>query len=331
MADALVIRVMDEMKQDLLRREAAQMEAMARRWRELEQRLEAQMLALAQELEQRRASGRPVTQGALFRLQRYQALLAQIRDEWAAYADYAEALILQNQQAWALQGATDAIRAVDLIAGGTVSLTRLPVEAAENLAGLLGNGAPLRTLLMNSAKEAEAIDALTRALLEGVVLGRNPRKTARDMADGLARGLNQALNIARTEQIRPYRQLNRQQYRASGVVEGYYRLATRDSRVCPACLSRDGEFIPLDEEMAEHPSGRCAQVPAVIGYSSPQWQKGPAWLRQQPAAVQRDVLGPGRYQAWKDGSFRLEDLAVVKRDATWGGNLHTAPLQELVG
>ncbi len=326
-----VIRVMDEFKAALLNREAAQMDAMANRWLEMERRLAPTIELLAREMEERRAMGLPITQAALFRLERYQDLLAQIRQEWDRYAAYALDTVTTGQYVYGQLGVNHAVSSMQASAPGVpLTFRRLPTEAVQNMVGLLGNGSPLHTLLMNSAVQAEAVDAMTSALLEGTVLGRNPRKTARLMADGLARGLNQALTINRTEQIRVYRQLNRQQYAASGVVEGYYRLATRDSRVCPACLALDGQFIPLDREMAEHPNGRCAQVPKVIGFAAPTWQRGPQWLESQPASVQQSILGPGRYAAWQRGDFDLSDLATVQRSAEWGHSLQATPLKELV-
>lgn len=326
-----VIRVMDEYKAALLNREAAQLDAMTNRWLALERRLEANIELLARQMQERQQAGLPVTQGALFRLERYQVLLAQIHQEWERYAVYALDEVTTGQKTYGNLGVNHAIGGLEATAPGvSATFTRLPREAIENMVGLLGNGSPLHTLLMNSAIEAQAIDAMTRALLESTAFGRNPRKTARLMADGLAGGLNQALTIARTEQLRVYRQAALRQYRASGVVEGYYRLATRDSRVCPACLALDGQFIALDREMAEHPNGRCSQVPKVIGFPAPTWLTGPQWIQTQPANVQRQILGQGRFEAWQRGDFELSDLATVQRSAEWGNSLQTTPLNQLV-
>lgn len=327
-----VIRAMDEFKADLLNREAAQMDAMANRWLDLERRLSGQIELVARQMEERRQMGLPITQNAIFQLERWQDLLAQTQVEWERYAAYALDSITDGQAALGQLGITHAVGALEATAPGIgLTFRRLPVEAVQNMVGLLGNGSPLSTLLMNGATQADAVGAMMQALLEGTALGRNPRKTARLMQDGLARGLNQALNIARTEQLRVWRQMNRQMYQASGVVEGYYRLATRDDRVCKACLSRDGEEFLLEQEMAEHPSGRCAQVPKVRGFAPPTWQAGPQWLRAQPEATQRKVLGRDYFDAWQRGDFALSDLAQESFNTTWGGNLHPTPLKELVG
>lgn len=138
------------------------------------------------------------------------------------------------------------------------------------------------------------------------------------------------LNIARTEQLRVYRQTARQSYQASGVVDGYYRLAAHDSRTCPACLMDDGHFYELSEEMPEHPSGRCTQVPKVSGVKPPQWQQGPDWFVEQPPETQKSILGKGRYEAWQAGAFDLDQLIRVKANSAWGDSLQPKPLKELV-
>lgn len=330
MPDSNVIQVMDDFKVVLLNREAAQMDAMANRWLVLEQRLESSIELLARQMQERQQMGQPVSQGALLRLERYQELLAQINQEWAAYTTYALDTITMGQGQFGNLGVSHALGSLDAAAPGLgVGFDRLPVEAVENMVGLLGNGTPLHTLLLNEAVQAAAVDAMSNALLEGTAFGRNPRKTARLMADGLAGGLNQALTIARTEQLRVYRQAALQQYRASGVVEGYQRLATRDSRTCPACLALDGQTYPLGMEMPEHPNGRCTMVPLVVGFPPPTWQRGPEWLQSQSATVQQEILGKGRYEAWQRGDFALSDLATVQRSAEWGNSLQSTPLKDL--
>jgi hypothetical protein len=322
-----VVRIVEQFKRDLRAQEARQVAEMVRAWARLEDALMPNIELLARELAER---GTTVSQAALFRMGRYQTLMAQIQTQWGRYQAYALDEVTAGQRAYGILGIEHGVAAIRA-SGVAVSATRLPLEAVENLVGLLADGSPLRSLLMHAATQAEAVDGLTNALLQGTALGWNPRKTAREMADKLAGGLDQALTVARTEQMRPYRLMNLQQYRASGVVSGYRRLATRDTRVCLACLTRDGELIPLNREMDEHPNGRCAQVPVVIGAANPTWQTGQEWFRRQDEATQLSILGPGRFAAWQEGQFELSDLAQTRRDATWGDSLQVTPLADLIG
>lgn len=332
MADPPVVEVMAGFRRELLAREAAQMAEMARRWLQVERALMGEMEALAARLDALRRAGQAPTQGQILQMGRYQALVAQLRQEWALYQQYAVETISAGQQAFGAAAIQGSVAALEATAPGiSVTFTRLPLEAVEAMVGLVGDGSPLAAYLARAATEAAMVDDLTAALVRGTALGWNPRETARKMADGMSGGLNQALRTARTEQLRVFREIARQSYAASGVVSGYKRLAARDSRTCAACLAADGTLYRLDEVMPEHPSGRCTMVPVVVGYGSPQWEQGPQWFAGQSSAVQRQILGQGRFDAWQAGAFLFEDLATVQRDDVWGDSLQAAPLKSLIG
>lgn len=326
MPDSEVIRVMRSFKADLLRGERAQTAEMARRWQGVEQRLQAQIDALALEMAQVQRDGGTVSRGMLFNDVRYRELLGQLTNELEGYTDYAERTIEDRQRQLVRLGIRQAEQAITT-QGVKAGFGRLPVDAVQNLVGLAGDGSPLRILLAQSWPLSA--DGLTQALINGVALGYNPRKTARLMAQGMARSRDRMEVIARTEQLKVYREANRQSYMRSGVVTGYRRLATKDRRVCAACLADDGALYDLDEEMPEHPQGRCTMVPIVEGVPAPTWQTGPEWFAEQPQETQVAILGKERYGAWKGGQFALDDLVTVKPNAIWGDSLQVTPLREL--
>jgi SPP1 gp7 family putative phage head morphogenesis protein len=331
MPDPHVVQAMRQFKAELLLREQAQMQEMARRWLQVETALEAQVTALAREFDERQRGGESVSQAALFRQGRYQSLLRQLRHETAQYGNFAQRLITRAQRAFGklgIQHAATAIR-VQYRDGIGAFFDVLPIEAIENMVGLAGDGSPLGQLLKQSWPDAA--EGLTNALIRNTALGRNPRETAREMRRGVAQGLNRALTVARSEQLRVYREATRQQYQASGVVSGYRRLAARDDRVCPACLAADGEEYELDEVLREHANGRCGLVPNVIGLPKVQWEPGLDWFVNADAATQRGILGKGRYEAWRKGHFDLEQLVTVRRDSAWGDSVQPTPLRDLVG
>lgn len=243
---------MRRFKADLLANEATVQYQMAQRWLEVERALEAQILALAEEVNRLSQEG-AVSQRQLYDLARYQSLLAQLQLELRGYTQYANALIEAQQAAYGLLGRDHAVAAIEAsyIDRVAPSFDRLPVETVQSMVGLTGSGTPLRQLL--EAAWPDAADGLTQELIRSTALGLNPRDTARRMADGATRTLNRMLVIARTEQLRVYRETSRLQYQASGVVSGYRRIATRDSRTCAGCLAADGREYGLNEEFAAHP------------------------------------------------------------------------------
>jgi SPP1 gp7 family putative phage head morphogenesis protein len=326
MPDPLVIQIMRSFKRDLLRGERTQMREMAARWLAVERRLTAQMDALALQMDSIKRDGGTVSRELLMNEVRYRQLLVQLTQELERYSDYADRTITDRQRQLARLGITHAENAITAQGVGA-GFNRLPVEAVEILAGFSSDGAPLRALLQRSWPLAA--EGLTQELINGVALGYNPRKVARLMAQGMTGSLDRMMTIARTEQLRTYREANLESYRASGVVESYKRLATHDSRVCAACLMDEGTVYQLGETMPEHPQGRCTMVPVVTGAPAVTWQQGEAWFNQQSPTTQRDILGKGRYYAWQNGDFELGQLVRVIPNAVWGDSLSVTPLREL--
>lgn len=327
MPDPAVIVAMRGFKRGLLDGERAMLEEMARRWLAVEARLSAQMDALAYAMAQVKADGGTVGLELLLNDVRYRTLLVQLTQELEGYTEYAERAIEARQRTLARLGLAHSAEAIAL-QGVSAGFSRLPVEAVEYMVGLAGNGSPLRALLV--ATWPDSADRLTQALVNGIALGYNPRKTAQEMAHGATGSLDRMMVIGRTETLRVYREASRQSYLRSGVVSGYRRLCAHDSRVCPACLLDEGTLYDLAEQMPEHPQGRCTAVPVVEGVPQPKWLAGADWLEQQSPATQRSILGQGRYDAWQNGDFDLRDLPRVVQNVVWGPSLEVVPLQELV-
>lgn len=327
----LVVDVMTAHRAALLRRERTQMRAMAQQWLTVERALQSEVVRFTERVRQDGLTPGQI-RSRQFQLDRFASLLRQVQTELVRYTDYAAPLISGQQREYAATGAShaaDAISAVGTQYGVAVGFDRLPVAAVENMAGLAGDGSPLRSLLQGSF--GVGADGMFNQLIAGVALGRNPRVVARMMVrDGLSQSLTRMLLIARTEQLRVYREASRQAYIHSGVVEQYKRLSAKNRRTCAACLMADGQVYDLDVPFEEHPAGRCTTVPVVAGLPPVQWQEGRDWFVAQSPDVQRSILGPGRYNAWKDGVFDLDQLVSRRENPTWGAALVPTPLRDLL-
>lgn len=328
----LVVQVMTAHKTALAAQEAQQMAAMARRWSQMEAELQDKV-----ELFTRRVAMDGLTPGQLqsrqFQLDRFGSLLRQVRTELDRYTDYVEPLTVNGQRAAAASGiqvAGTAINAVASDAGVRVAFDRLPIQAVENLVGLAGDGSPLRDLLVNSY--GAGADGMLNELIKSTTLGSNPKVTARNMLrNGLGQSLSRMMNISRTEQLRVGRESTRQAYQKSGVVEAYRRLGTKDRRACVACIMADGETLELTESLNEHPSGRCTLIPIVTGLPLIEWEKGRDWLQKASPETQQAVMGKGRFTAWQDGKFDLDQLISVRTNSVWGDSLQPTTLADLLG
>ena len=281
-----VVRYMQENKLLLEARDADQMQLMVQRWLYMEDRLGARISDLTQHLAELKAAGEPITQEMLMSRERYQRLLWQVQQELEDYTEFAADLIAKSQKELGRMGIEHGAQAIQLALGegapGIVGayFDKLPISAVENMVGLTATGSPVAEVL---AKHwPDAVQRMTDILVRNTGLGINPRQTAREMADGMAaEGLNNAMTVARTEQLRVYREASRQQYQKSGLVPEYRRMCARQPRTCMACISLDGEIYNTEDLMELHPNDRCTMIPIVAGMPPIEMETGKEWFEKQ--------------------------------------------------
>lgn len=183
----------------------------------------------------------------------------------------------------------------------------------------------------------EATEAMRRRLVQGVAAGRNPRDTARlmvaDVQNDFDGGLARAQVIARTETIDAYRAGAKAHHEAnSDVLAGWVWLANLSERTCPSCVAMHGTEHDIDEPgPLDHQQGRCSRMPLVkpelvSGAPTPKVESGTEWLERQPEGVQRSVLGPRRYEAWKAGDYPASRWAVRRESETWRPSYGPGPI-----
>lgn len=132
-------------------------------------------------------------------------------------------------------------------------------------------------------------------------------------------------------------------YNANADVVGAVRFtATLDGRTSEACRAYDGEEWPLGSPDIQtpplHPNCRSVLAPVVawdrLGIEPPEPSTRASmggqvsatldyesWLKTQPEAFQREVLGPGRYRLFAEGRMSLKDM--IRTDGS------VIPLREL--
>jgi len=160
-----------------------------------------------------------------------------------------------------------------------------------------------------------------------VIVRRIRGTAANDYEDGLLDASRREVATLVRTAVRGVQQHARQiTYRENGdIIERVKIVATLDHRTCPICGPLDGMTIPVDSERAQlppfHPNCRCDTVPVVRRFTGlPPGQRASAtgavpstvtfadWLRDQPRAVQEDVLGVRRAALWRSGRFTLGDF-----------------------
>lgn len=188
---------------------------------------------------------------------------------------------------------------------------------------------------------AEADGVIRRELVRGIASGSNPRQTAARMIKGAEGGFNgglsRALNIARTETLDAHRAAAKASHDANAdVLGGWIWLTALSTRTCPACLGMSGTEHPLTEDGPQgHQSCRCSRMPKAkswrdlgIDLDEPESSVPNAgeWFSSQDEKTQKQILGAGRYDAWRKGDYPIDKWAVRKQNPEWRPSYVTSPL-----
>lgn len=316
--------LIEQQRTALLNRDAATLALLTRHWAPVSAEIERRAFALATEIARRNAAGERVSEAMLYRLDRYVQFARQVRSVVSEYGGSVAPDIARAQREAFDAGVSDAVAQLREL-GVRTSFTRLPVEATNVIIGAAADGSPLRDLI--AASWPNAVDAITGKLIEGVALGRNPRVIAREMAQASGMSLARALNVARTEQIRAYRESSRQLYQQAGITQ-YRRLAAKNPRTCAVCLALSGRIYDTAQVMHSHVSCRCVQLPIVPGYNFPPFQSAQEWFAEQDEDTQRAVLGPGRLDLYRRG-VPLGAMVELYDDPIWGPQARARTLAQI--
>jgi hypothetical protein len=167
------------------------------------------------------------------------------------------------------------------------------------------------------------------AIIEGVSIGFNPRKIASAIQDAFGGGLTDALRNTRTVQLYAYRDSARANYMTSGAVSGWIWYAELDADTCMACVSEHGTFHELAEKLDGHYNCRCSPIPVVEGLTE-DVQGGQAWFDGLSEAEQKNMMGPGKYDAYKAGLFEFSALSNQQDNEIYGTMRTETALKDLV-
>lgn len=284
-----------------------------------------------------------LTDNLAFQYQRLDALAKQASDEMAEFGRAVGSAVGDSQGAGARIGQRYGPRLIGATIGPgpTASLSAwatLPDAALVQLTGALADGSPLSALTHRYGSIAS--QGMQRLLLEGVALGRNPLETARLMRDELGVPYRNANTLARTEQMRAFREANRRTMMANQrVVKGWTWFAQLDRFTCPVCWAMHGKQFQTREPMHTHPNCRCTQLPVTrswkeLGFDLPEpispGPLGPELFDRLPRQRQRIILGPAGATLYERGLVTLEDFVLLRHDPRWGWGRTTRPLSAIV-
>ena len=235
----------------------------------------------------------------------------------------------------------DAARAIGLGVDGEIAMigAQLPpghsgvvrVDDAQ-IAAMLGRTTQQITAV-SWPISAETDLAIRAELARGMIVGDNPREAARRMlaaTEGrFTGGLTRALNISRTEMLDAMRTAQHATDQVNaGILAGWTWGAHLDSRTCISCISMHGTEWPLTEPgPIDHHSGRCARLPrtkswAELGFTGiPEPDLGMVdaveWFDGLTEEEQRAMLGARGFDAWRAGTFPMDQWSARKGNDGW--------------
>jgi SPP1 gp7 family putative phage head morphogenesis protein len=179
---------------------------------------------------------------------------------------------------------------------------------------------------------------VNRTLVDGIVVGDNPRDAARTLLRRVGAALNggivRAERIMRTEMLDAYRNANAVIQNANrDVVQGWEWYSAADERTCASCWAMHGEQFTNDVPGPDdHPNGRCARIPVVLANLAGDFPMGPSkdelWGRMDERQRLR-VLGPSRYEL-TGGGPPPRDFSQQRESEAWRSYRVATPVRELV-
>lgn len=344
-----ILALVARFRRELIAREKQATTRIIQSYRLIYKDLRRQALGLQDVIEAMRLRGDPVSANAIRRMARYKRLMKRAKQEMARYRAVVADEVLVGQRAAALLGAKEGPEMLNAVLAGIPEEARaqiiatfgvLPTEAIEVLVGMLQERSPLVTELLSALGE-EAAEQFGQTLVSGLASGAGSRKIAADIRRTLGVPLNDALRITRTALNKAHTMTNLAGYRANKhIIKGWRWNAELGPRTCMSCIALHGQLFPLEEEFSDHWCGRCSPRPETISMAElgldipetrPEMQSGEDWFRQQSAAVQRAMMGPGKYNAWVAGEFEFGQLAQESHDPIWGRVHSEQSLESLVG
>lgn len=245
-------------------------------------RTSAQLKQILAEIDREVATGKAPGVARLYERNRLARILGQVGTELEKIGAQAAKITTDQQLALIQQAGRDAKQFSEITLGPKpggftgVSWAEVPAAEIESLAGLAGDGSPLKTLLDELAPSGA--HRVRNAVIQGVALGRDEREIGAQIQQILGGNMGRALSIVRTEDMRAYRESQRQAFALnSDVIVAVRWFASLSSDTCPACLALHGREFPPDYVMEAHPNclvgGAVVHGPKALA-SSARWYEG---------------------------------------------------------
>jgi len=280
----------------------------------------------------------------IYKIEQYHLLRAQIAAELKEIKDTVEGITLTEiEQSWAA-----AERDIDLLfrtqlfperVGAELRFNKLPDDAFKHYWG-----AAQSTVLSNRLANiyAASVDDVITTIGNGLLFGFGPRQIERNVRRTIGRHISNTIVVVRTEILRAYRTAAVDTYRQNGdVIMAWRWRSARNERTCAMCWALDGQVFTLDDELTDHPNGRCYPVPvarpwAALGFRGEihetleEHPTGKEAFDDLPPEKQEMILGRSKFKAYQAGDIAdIRDLVGLRYNKDWGWQHYEKSLKEM--
>jgi SPP1 gp7 family putative phage head morphogenesis protein len=326
-----IYSIAESQKQELLARERKVASELVRAYGLAYQRIQSRIAEITDVLEAAKLHGEIISSSFLYERDRLLNLKIGVERELRRFSAMASERVTIEQGLAIETAASDAERLVSASieqTGSTSSLSfgALNSEASAAIVGFAGDGQPLRLLFDKIVPQMAS--AISDELVSGVIENAPARVIASRVREKSGIGLARSLLIARQETLRAYRTATLENYKTSGVVTRWRWLSSLDPRTCIICFLMDGKEFPLSVPFASHVGCRCTLVP--VTEMTPKRKTGIERFEELEAGVQRERLGPTRFELWKKGELNLNNLIGVRHSPQWGTVRYERSLKDLL-
>jgi SPP1 gp7 family putative phage head morphogenesis protein len=308
-------------------------------------RLMAQYRELEKAIEAEVRAGRKPKVSWVVRQEQYTKLIADVIGEIGAFGRQAAEIIANGQQgsltqlnadSWKLTEAALGPAPATAIAQVETAYLALSDDALRKYVGFASDGSALAELF--KSMPGKSVRNISDTIAHGIATGQNPKVTARAFAKAAKVPMQRAVTIARTETIRAHNAASIESYEVnSQVTKGWQWHAELDSRTCSACVLMSGTEHANGDPMNQHINCRCSAVPltkswADLGFpgiKDTQYKipKGVDVFKGMSPAEQRQILGPGKYELYKNGT-PFEKFAHTHKSDKWPDQIRAATVTE---
>lgn len=140
-------------------------------------------------------------------------------------------------------------------------------------------------------------------ILQGIAMGHNPRRIARDLRKKMDSSKSACERIARTEVLHFFNEATYKAYKAHGIEE-YMYMASLDEKTCPICGELDGKVFSLSERQegvnypVMHPNCRCTTRAYLRLYEESDVENSGTRKAKTAEGEYYEVPGDMTYEEW---------------------------------